>query len=97
MVMKLALKVLRLTQHQAPEQFQVIWEADTWVSLKSELDGCKRFEKNSGLSQICEQMIRAMANSNSNSNPKHKKRKLPDVQSIPEIQEKRRKKPKGDV
>ncbi len=95
MVMKLGFKALRLTQHQAPQQFHITWKPDPWISIKSKLDNCKRFEGNVGLLQIYEQMITAMTSPSSG--PKHKKRKLPDIQPLPEAQEKKRKKTKENV
>ncbi|KAF9452265.1 hypothetical protein P691DRAFT_661308 [Macrolepiota fuliginosa MF-IS2] len=96
-VMKFAINVLRLTQRHAPEQFQVVWKADPWISLKAELDSCKRFENTTGLRQTCEQIISTIKNPDSASKNKSGKRKAAEAQAIPEKKEAKRKKMKGDI
>lgn len=93
-VLKFTINALRLTQRQAPEQLPVIWKAELWISLKGELDNCKRFENTPGLRQMCEQITNTIKNPESGSKNKNGKRKVADTQSIPEKKETKRKKVK---
>ncbi|KXN82577.1 DNA polymerase V [Leucoagaricus sp. SymC.cos] len=96
-VIKTAFEALCLTRRHRLDEVQNIWKADPWVSLKSDLIGCKRFKNATGLHQLCDQIANTIKSSDSDLKMKLKKRKSEDAQPATDQQETKRKKVKAGV
>ncbi|KAG6831186.1 hypothetical protein H0H92_012326 [Tricholoma furcatifolium] len=57
-LLKLALVAVRQTQRTIGASSSEIWQPSSWHSLTGRLNSSERFKKSSGLSKMCEQLVR---------------------------------------